>query len=77
MAPDEELKLLREVAVRAELTLLEQRREFPRGEFSDLDDLEDALNTWKARSTDPTTHQLPATGELVVDARGQQQPIQR
>ncbi len=43
-----ELELLRDVAVRAECTLLEQRREFARGDFGDLDALEDALNAWKA-----------------------------
>lgn len=43
-----ELELLREVATRAEATLLEQRREFARGDIGDLDALEDALNAWKA-----------------------------
>jgi hypothetical protein len=47
---EREIELLREVALRAEFTLLEQRREFHRGEIGDLDELEDALNAWKAES---------------------------
>lgn len=47
MTPEQELTLLREVAARAEFTLIEQRREFPRGEIGDLDALEDALTAWK------------------------------
>lgn len=43
-----ELDLLREIAARAEWTLIEQRREFARGDLADLDKLEDALNAWKA-----------------------------
>lgn len=46
-----ELEALREVAARAEFTLLEQRREFARGDIGDLDELEDALNVWKACRT--------------------------
>lgn len=38
-----ELELLRRVAECAQHTLNEQRREFARGDISDLDELEDAL----------------------------------
>lgn len=47
---NDELELLRRVAACAEATLTEQRREFARGDVSDLDALEDALNAWRARA---------------------------
>lgn len=47
MTPEREIELLRAIAGRAEATLLEQRREFARGEIGDLDQLEDALDEWK------------------------------
>jgi hypothetical protein len=50
MTPEQELELLREVAACAEFTLIEQRREFARGDIGDLDELEDALNAWKQAS---------------------------
>lgn len=48
VTPEREIELLRKVAVCAEFTLIEQRREFARGDFGDLDALEDALNAWEA-----------------------------
>lgn len=47
MDAESELTLLREIASRAEATLIEQRREFSRGEIPDLDAMEDAINAWK------------------------------
>jgi len=47
ITPERELELLRNVAMCALFTLLEQRREFARGDFHDLDVLEDALHAWQ------------------------------
>lgn len=52
----DELGLLREVAACAEWTLIEQRREFARGDIADLDKLEDALNAWKESAKAGESH---------------------
>jgi hypothetical protein len=40
---DAGIEILRRLIVAANVCLTEQRREFARGDFGDLDDLEDAL----------------------------------
>lgn len=47
MNQKQELELLRAIASRAEVVVIEDRREFARGALADVDQLEDALAAWK------------------------------